>query len=128
MRHLVIEDEGDDCIDDAEDDQTMDVEGIGTGAGYHGADGEAGIAADGESPQGLSLAVAGDVIDHTGRFGVIDGRTEAAEHGTEEDEPIILSKGQQCQAEAAEDGAERCEPGLRHLIGVIAENRLGYGR
>ena len=125
MRHLMVEDEGDEGVDDAEDDQTVDVEGIGTGAGNHGADGEAGIAADGKGPHSLSLAVAGDVIDHAGRFGMIDGRAEAAEHGAEEYEPVVLRKGQHRQAEAAEDGAERSEPGLGHLVGIITENRLG---
>lgn len=48
MRHTVVDDEGQDGVDDAEDGKTADVKGIGTGTGDDRSYGKAGIAADGK--------------------------------------------------------------------------------
>lgn len=104
VRHAAVDDEGQDGIDDAEDGQSPDVKGVGTGAGDDRSYGKAGIAADGKGSQGLAFLIAGDVIDHAGCFGMIDGGAEAAEHGEEEDKPVVLGKAQEGQADPAEDG------------------------
>ena len=92
MGHAVIDDEGQDGIDDAEDGKTSDIEGIGAGTGDDRSYGKTGVAADGKGSQGFSFLVTGDVVDHAGCFGMVDGGTEAAEHGEEEDEPVVLGK------------------------------------
>lgn len=56
---------------------------------------------------------------------MINRGAEAAEHGAEEDEPVIVRNSQQGNADAAEDRPERDEPGLGYLVGIIAENGLG---
>lgn len=92
MGHAVIDDEGQDGIDDAEDGKTSDIEGIGAGTGDDRSYGKTGVAADGKGSQGFSFLVTGDVVDHAGCFGMVDGGTEAAEHGEEKDEPVVLGK------------------------------------
>lgn len=104
MRHAVVDDEGQDGIDDAEDGQPPDVKGIGAGTGDDRSYGKAGVAADGKGSHGLAFLIAGDVVDHAGCFRMVDRRTETAEHGKEKDEPVILGKAQEGQADPAEDG------------------------
>ena len=126
--HSMIEDGGDDQIDYAVEDQTVDVKGIGTEAGYHGADGKTGIATDRKAAQSLSFERAGDAVDHAGCFGMEQAAAEAAHHGTEQDDPVIGRKGQCRQGQAAEDRSERDQPGLGNPVRIVSDERLCYRR
>ena len=104
----------------------MDVKGIGTEPGYHRADGKTGIAADGKAAQSLSFERTGDAVDHTGGFGMEQTASQAADHGTEQDDPVIGRKGQGRQRQAAQHGTKRDQPGLGNPVGIVADERLCY--
>ena len=55
LRHEMINQRGDDEVDEAEYDQPVNVEGIGAEAGDDGPDGKAGVAADGKAAHSLSF-------------------------------------------------------------------------
>ena len=55
LRHEMINQRSDDEVDKAENDQSINVEGIGAEAGNDGADGKAGVAADGKASHSLAF-------------------------------------------------------------------------
>ena len=55
LRHEIINQCGNDEVDKAEYDQSVNVEGIGAEAGDDGADGKAGVAADGKASHSLAF-------------------------------------------------------------------------
>ena len=104
------------------------MKSVGTETGDDRADGKTGITADGKAAQSLSFQFSGNFVDGARRFRMVNGRAEAAEHTAEKYQPVVIRETEQCNADTANQRAERNEPRFGYLVGIVAENGLRDGR